>query len=277
MAVIPPRTRWLSLSLSWALAAAVTGASLPAWAQAQPEIDLEARDAEAKRACDAGRVQEGERLLTDLLRRTNDGTYIFNLGRCFQQNGQVDKALPLFRSYLRRPDVDPVAAGRARQYIAALERSPQAGAGDPAARRPSDVAAADLSASPDLVAPAPAPTSPGRTLRIAALVTGGVGLLGLATGGYYAQQTQKLEREKRDALNRQETSTEWFRAQDQRGERAEQRQWLFLGVGGAALAAGGVLYYLGVRAGHDEGHLQAAQALPLALPGIVGAQLAGRF
>jgi Sigma-54 interaction domain/FHA domain len=31
--------------------------------------------------------------------------------------------------------------------------------------------------------------------------------------------------------------------------RAEEVQWLFLGVGGAALAAGGVLYYFGVRAG----------------------------
>jgi hypothetical protein len=275
-----------------ALAGVMAGGSLPARAEIPAESDLEAREAEAKRACDAGRVQEGARLLTELLRRTNDGTYIFNLGRCHQQNGQADKALREFRTYLRRPDQDPAAAAAARAYIAQLDPPPPAPAVNPPSDLPPALPAAAAVPSPaapvvppaDLISPAPSPSPspPGRVLRVAALVTGGVGLAGLVTGAAYALQTHGLEQEKREALERQDKPPEWFEGQDQKGERAERLQWLCLGVGGAALAAGGVLYYFGERAGHgDEAShasaLGSVHATPLALPGLAGAVISGRF
>jgi hypothetical protein len=256
------------------LAGVVATWSLPAMAAPVDDRDLDAREAEAKRACDSGRVEEGARLLGELLRRTNDGTYIFNLARCHQQNGQVDRALSEFHAYLGRPDVDPAAAARAREYIAALERPPQAPMADAAAAPPPAAAPA----SHDLVAPAQAPSSPGRALHIAALVSGGIGLVGLVTGGAYALQTHSLQQETRDALDRRDQPPEWFARQDEKGERAERLQWLFLGVGGAALAAGGALYYFGARAeSANAGTPHAMRALPLVLPGVAGAALTGRF
>ena len=216
---------------------------------------LEAQEAQAKLACDGGRVQDGVRLLTELLNQTKDGTYIFNLARCYQQNGQLDQALVHFRAYLRRPDVDPAAAARAREYVAVLERHPPAATPPPATPLPSGPPARDAppasTSTPELAATATTtPGSPGRALRIGGLVAGGAGLAALATGLYYARQTQKLNEETdRAAPN---TPQSWYLEQNKKGERAERRQWLFLGVGAAAVATGGVLYYLGARSGEQR-------------------------
>jgi hypothetical protein len=282
VAVGLPHARLLAL----ALVVLTVGWSRPALTQPLDEAELETRDTAAKRACDAGQVQEGERLLTELFHRTDDGTYIFNLGRCYHQNGQTDKALLQYRAYLLRSDVDPAAATRARESIAALEPPPPpatAPAAGPAAPAP-------IAADPALVPPVTSlaasatPPAPGRTMRIVGLVSGGIGVAGLVTGAAYALQTSKLENQKREALERQNQSVEWFIDQDKKGERAERLQWVFLGAGGAALAAGGVLYYLGTRADQEQRQeqksnatLPSARALPLALPGVVGAVIAGRF
>lgn len=255
----------------FALAVVLVGSLSAGWARvafAQPldEATLEAREGEAKRACDAGQVPDGVRALDELFRRTGDGTYMFNIGRCYQQNGQLDQALPHFRAYLQRPDVDPAAAARAREFIAAAESRPPApvSATGPPSANP----------VPDLITVAPAPRGPeappGRALRIGGLVSGGVGVAALLTGAYYAQRVSELERENRQALSLGDKSADWADAQNRKGDRAERRQWLFLGVGGAAVIAGGVLYYLGIR--------EEARAVPVALPGGgLGGALSGRF
>ena len=289
--------RWLtvgSLVTCWPLpgrAQPVAPARPPATLQPPSEAELESREAEAKRACDAGQVEEGARVLRELFRLTDDGTYIFNLGRCYQQNGQAQLAVPQFRAYLARPDVDPAAAARAREHIATLDRPTPAAVvpaptppAPPAAAVPAVVSSSPPSAWPaasELVATSPSPPapSPARAFRVGGLVTGGVGLAGLATGAVYALRTRSLEQEKSEALEQGNKPVEWFAAHDEEGERAERRQWMFLGVGGAALLAGGALYYLGTRseAAGAAGTPAAAQAVPLVTPGILGAALLGRF
>ncbi len=205
------------------------------------------------------------RLLTELLNQTNDGTYIFNLARCHQQNGQLDQALLLFRSYLRRTDVDPAAAARAREYIAVLERPRPAPAGRTVAGRPAMTAAPAADGRPALEASATAGArSPGRALRIGGLAAGGAGLASLALGIYYARETQRLNEETKNAGERGQAA-DWFTNQNRKGERAERRQWLFLGAGATAVTAGGVLYYLGVRAQREQGR-QATQLVLVPLP-----------
>jgi hypothetical protein len=261
----------------------------PAARPAPDPTKLEARETQAKRACDSGRVQEGVRLLTELLNQTNDGTYIFNLARCHQQNGQLDQALLLFRSYLRRTDVDPAAAARAREYIAVLERPRPA----PPAVSPPTPAPADSvptsSAPPAMTAtpaddgrPAlgasttPGAGSPGRALRIGGLVAGGAGLASLAVGVYYARETQRLNDETDRAAKAGDKPPSWFDPQNRKGASAERRQWLFLGAGATAVTAGGVLYYLGLRARREQGR-QATQLVLVPLPRGGEALLKARF
>jgi hypothetical protein len=283
------------LSLAWLAAILLGPLSLPPGARAQqparPAPDpakLEARETEARRACDSGRTQEGARLLTELLNQTNDGTYIFNLARCYQQNGQLDQALLHFRSYLRRTDVDPAAAARAREYIAVLERPqpapPAAAASPPVTPRVTAPTSPTKDASP---APPGAPEvsasasglagSPGRALRIGGLVAAGAGLASLAVGSYYAVQTRKLNDETERAQRQMDKPSDWFDRQNEKGEQAERRQWLFLGAGATAVVAGGVLYYLGVRAQGAAARQETTTVVLSPLPGGGGAFLSGRF
>jgi hypothetical protein len=267
-------TLLLGSLLAPSLLCAGSGAAFaqPAARPAPDPTKLEAQETQAKRACDSGQVQEGVRLLTELLNQTNDGTYIFNLARCHQQNGQLDQALLLFRSYLRRTDVDPAAAARAREYIAVLERPGPA----PPAVSPPTPAPAD-SVAPALEASATAGVgSPGRALRIGGLVAGGAGLASLAVGIYYARETHRLNEETDRAAKAGDKPPSWFDDQNGKGARAERRQWLFLGAGAAAVAAGGVLYYLGIRAQREQGR-QATQLVLVPLPRGGGALLKARF
>ena len=197
-------TLLLGSLLAPSLPCAGSGAAFaqPAARPAPDPAKLEAQETQAKRACDSGRVQEGVRLLTELLNQTNDGTYIFNLARCHQQNGQLDQALLMFRSYLRRTDVDPAAAARAREYIAVLER-PHPAPPPVSAPSPAMAAAPAADGRPALQASATAGAgSPGRALRIGGLVAGGAGLASLAVGIYYARETQRLNEETRNAVDR---------------------------------------------------------------------------
>jgi hypothetical protein len=234
-------------------------------------VQLEAQEAQAKLACDGGRVQDGVRLLTQLLNQTKDGTYIFNLARCYQQNGQLEQALVHFRAYLRRPDVDPAAAARAREYVAVLERRPAAATPPPPAN---DVRSASID-TPELGATAGTTRgSPGRALRIGGLVVGGAGLAALATGFYYARQTQTLNDETDRADQAGDKPPSWYVEQNKKGVRAERRQWLFLGSGAAAVATGGVLYYLGTRTSEQR---QPTLLVLVPLPRGGQALLKGRF
>ena len=54
----------------------------------------------AKRACLVGDVDKGVGILADLYVDTNDPTYLFNQGRCFEQNGKYDQAVLRFKEYL---------------------------------------------------------------------------------------------------------------------------------------------------------------------------------
>src|SRR5438045_2018932 len=60
------------------------------------------REDQAKTACLGGRVQEGIDLLAQLYVATGDANYIYNQGRCLEQNGRPDEAIGRFQEYLRK-------------------------------------------------------------------------------------------------------------------------------------------------------------------------------
>lgn len=61
----------------------------------------QARDAEARKECLAGRWQRGVEILADLYVETSDPVLLHNQARCFEQNGQYGQAASRFREYLR--------------------------------------------------------------------------------------------------------------------------------------------------------------------------------
>jgi hypothetical protein len=64
--------------------------------------NLESKERAAKKACLLGEVDKGAEILADLYVDTNDATYIYNQGRCFEQNGKNDQAVLRFKEYLRK-------------------------------------------------------------------------------------------------------------------------------------------------------------------------------
>jgi hypothetical protein len=57
--------------------------------------------AQAQRACLAGEVTTGIRLLAELYAATNDPRWLFNQGRCYEQNREPRAASERFREFLR--------------------------------------------------------------------------------------------------------------------------------------------------------------------------------
>jgi tetratricopeptide (TPR) repeat protein len=61
----------------------------------------EAEDRAARKACLTGDYTKGISILSDLFINTRDPTYIFNQGRCFEQNRRYEDAIARFEEFLR--------------------------------------------------------------------------------------------------------------------------------------------------------------------------------
>lgn len=76
----------------------------------------------AKRACLAGDYATGVRILADLFVDSNDPTYLFNQGRCYEQNVRYEEAIGRFNEYLRKaPNLTAAERADTEAHVAACE------------------------------------------------------------------------------------------------------------------------------------------------------------
>jgi hypothetical protein len=106
---------------------------------ARPALAASAKERVAKKACLSGDYVKGVSILAQLFVDTNDSTFLYNQGRCYEQNVRYWEAAERFREYLRkagklsaeeRADVDKhiadcEAASRRAQPQAASAASPE--------------------------------------------------------------------------------------------------------------------------------------------------------
>lgn len=246
----------------WRIVGAVTVLALFAAHPARAQ-DRDQRELDAKKACLGGHADKGIELLADLYTDTNDPTYIYNQGRCFEQNGRASEAITRFREYLRKATaLAPDERAQLQKHIDELEAEAK---GNGAATAP--VAASP--GPPEPGAPTPAPpsgvvvASPGptseraRQLRRAGLITGGVGVLAVAGGVVMGLRARSLSNEVTGDANAGTYSPSKFNS----GEQAQTFEFVGYGVGAAALIAGGMLYYFG---SHHADHEDATPAVGVA-------------
>ena len=127
--------------------------------------------------------------------------------------------------------------------------------------------------------PPPAAAGPidhGKNLRLAGMVTGGAGVLSFVVAAIFGGQAKDA------AKNVEKTASNggtFDPSEDQRGRSAQTREVTFIVVGTAALAAGGVIYYLGARHPSEGGSPPPGSValLPAAAPDRVGAALRVTF
>jgi hypothetical protein len=202
--------------------ALVLTASGVAWGQ-----DRDPREADAQHACLTGDYQHGIDLLAQLYIVSDDVNYLYNQGRCLQQNGRFAEAIPRFREYLRKvKDPSPAEVADAEKQIAECRRL-----ADPP--------------PPAVQAQVLPPDDGARSRRIGGVlaVIGAVALVGAMAAGLAVQSFEKDEEQQFDP-----TRNLW-------GSRLEVLQWAGYGLGAISLGVGASFWVAGRPAGAMSGGL----------------------
>lgn len=239
---------------------------------------LDAKERAARTACLAGDYQKGVASLAELFVQTKDPTYIFNQGRCFEQNGRYQQAIDRFREYLRigsRLNNDEIAL--TQRHIAdceSLARGEESRA-DHAAPKPHTGEALPPATQPNSVSPRPelqvrqekaAPLSsqtPGRGLRIGGITTAAVGVVLIGAGVGLNLKVNQMA----DEL---QSPGAYSRSTESRRSTYATMAWTAYGVGGLFAVTGATLFYFGWRI--PSGGIVVQPAF-----GMAGATLAGEF
>jgi len=241
-----------------------------------------AKEKAAQKACLTGDVKAGIEILADLYVQTGDAVYVFNQGRCNEQNHRWQEALDMFREYLRKA---PYAPKRVKANTTAhiaqcqtLLAEQKAAAGPVLKNAPgpeSPVVVAPLP-QPPTVAPSPpvgvataAATPPdGRGLRSAGALTAAAGLCAVAVG-------IALNIKERSLTN--EINTKF--SQSKESSRASYQAWSYAsyGLGTAALLTGATLYYFGWHTGEDRALNRRVALVPTLTSNAMTFVVHGRF
>lgn len=241
-------------------------------------------------ACLSGDYAKGVAILSELYVDTKDRTYLFNQGRCFEQNGRYADAILRFREYLRKirdagaaPDADAERHIADCEALLAKEKNKAAGstsqaadgASQPAAGGASQPAAPPALARPTTALPAPIDVVPvpaqagtrGSGLRVAGIAAIAVGGAGLVTGLILNLKANGLA----DEL--ESTTDNYQRSKESTRKSYQTFAWLSYGLGAACVVGGALAYYVGrILPGNDQVAL-----VPMIGPGAAGAVLRGAF
>src|SRR3982751_1693155 len=120
-------------------------------------------------ACASGDVGKGIAILGQLYAETRNPAYVFNQGRCYQKNNQLERARGSFAEYLRIGTSEPAEdLQRAQAFVKEID--------DALARQ-------RASAPAPIVVTTVQPDGEGRrhSLRVTSIVLAGVGVAAVAT------------------------------------------------------------------------------------------------
>jgi tetratricopeptide (TPR) repeat protein len=204
--------------------------------------------------------------------------FLYNIAQSHRQNKNPERALFFYRRYL---EAEPQAKNRAEiekrmqemQALLAEEKEraatppisppPVAPTPPPA---PVVVAPPPVQPPPPVAPPDAASANPGRGLRIAGIVVGCVGLAGIGTGIIFGVHSNTLYNDAHQGT--------YDKSKDDSSKTFQTLEWVSLGVGGAAVATGIVLYIIGATATDPD---RTVSLVPLLAPGMRGIALSGRL
>jgi len=263
------------------LAGALLAAFATASAKAAPS--RHAQERAARRACLVGDYAKGVELLSDLFVATEDPTYIFNQGRCFEQSRRYEDAIGRFQEYLRAgKHLDASGRAETEKHIADCQEllaKQTAQPVVPPVRPPSPTpsvqeAPSALAPSPAPVPvlvgqPASAPSGSGAGMRTAGIITAAVGGAAVIGGIILNLKANSMASDMEAKPGAYSTGKESDR------KTLEALGWVGYGVGAACIATGTILYAVGLKAMPGESGRVAL--LPAFGPGQAGAMLKGAF
>jgi tetratricopeptide (TPR) repeat protein len=185
----------------------------------------------------------------------NDPALLYNLAQAHRLGGHVREALRFYRVYLqRRPNAEnrPEVEQKIVELKQAADRLEHAQNGlqpdrplDAGAAAPPPVATTTTVAAAAKPEPPEPIDRPGRTLKIAGLATGAVGVAGLAVGIAFGALAQSASS---SLTNTSRNGGFYDPGKYSSGHTDQIVEGVTLGIGAAAVAGGVVLYVLGRRA-----------------------------
>lgn len=229
--------------------------------------------ADARRACLTGDYQKGIAILSDLFVKTEAPNYIYNQGRCLEQNAKYEEAIVRFEEYLRvTKGSGAKEREEAEEHIADCRSkvAKSASVAPPPASNPPVVVQPPAPTEPKPVETVAQPQAgssvPGRGLRIAGITVGALGVASLATAVVLNIKANSLA----DDLN---APAGYDRSKLSQQSNYQTGTWIAYGVGSACLAGGAILYYLG----YSSKRSSAVAILPLLAPDQAGVAFRGGF
>jgi hypothetical protein len=242
----------------------------------------ESRERTARKACLKGDYATGADILADLFVETKEPTYIFNQGRCFEQNRRYGDAVGRFEEYLRLGEGRLSAEDRAsaEKHIAdCKEKLPPEPVMQPPP--PPILLPTPATGSAETISPQPPPTTfiaaqpapkgaPGGRrwgLITAGIVTGAVGVGGVVTGLLLNLKANQMASDV-------EKPGGYSTGAEQDQESYKTMSMVGYGVGAACVVAGAIMIGFGSRT-------RAASANVALVPTVgahqVGALFSGAF
>jgi len=198
------------------------------------------RPTAALAACASGDVAKGIAILGALYAETRSPAFVFNQGRCYQKNGQLEPARHRFAEYLRIGTSEPPEdIRRAQQFVKEID--------DTLARQRAAAPAPVPAPVPVAAAPVSSPGEHARTLRIASVVLAAVGVAAVGAGVYLSVKVNSISEDIDKEFANREYVTDGAGLQRKLadGARYETWQWIGYGVGVAALAGALTTFILG--------------------------------
>jgi tetratricopeptide (TPR) repeat protein len=231
----------------------------------------------ATKAFELGAFDEAIREYTEAYRIKDDPAILYNLGQAHRLAEHPGEALHFYKMYLTKVPDSPIRA-EVESKIDILQKlvDQQRKAPSPA---PEPVRQVAPPSPPPAVVEKPAPkprepAPPGRAKKIAGIAVGALGVGALATGIAFGV----LAKNAGDDLTRLTNMMGTFDYDKQQtGLRDQVVAGVLLGVGGAALATGVVLYVLGQRDARAARRHSAVSIMPTIAHGFAGAQLQSAF
>ena len=243
----------------------------------------EAKERVARAACLAGDYKKGVAILSQLFVESGNPTYIYNQGRCFEQNGRYREAITRFKEYLRVgkkvsqeyktetqrhiDDCQALLAAESGQAPAISPAAPAPVAVGPAPGQqpythgpsqapspfaPGQQAYAPIPAQASVAPPYAAPpyavqvSPPSTVQRGSGLRTSGI-ITG-AVGGAALVGGVVFNIKANSIIHDFQTVRDGYSAsKESERQTYETLGWVCYGVGAASVATGAVLYYLGLR------------------------------
>jgi hypothetical protein len=263
-------------------------AAAPAMAANNKRVqEKRAQERAARKACLSGDFAKGVDILSALFVDTKEPTYIFNQGRCFEQNRRWEDAIARFREFLNTEGkLDEADVAAAEKHIAncremlAQERPAGATQSPPALQPPPETAptpAIEPNPGPSSTAEptlAQSETKPpasgaGSGLRTGGIVVAAVGVAALVAGVDLSLKVNNM-------VDQMETTPDGYSSSKSSSrDTYAALAWTSYGVGAACVVTGAILFGFGLKA--KAGASKTVALVPALGTDSVGAALVGAF